>query len=510
MLDSITVKVLARQALEIALIMFWTLSLDGWTDISGNSVYAVLLICGTQQHYIGNLEIDLKRHTSDNILAALEYILGDHIIRIRAIVTDSPNVMKKLRADFCEKYSWVHNLGCVLHEINLVIKDVVRSESIDNEPISTMVIFFSNSEYWRQQLLHWGKEHNVTRFLSKNVETRWYSFILMSMAAKSHEKGIEHCLDMFENEPKKHPRIPEKVIEAIRKPGIFRHIGWIISVLKPMSDLIARLESQTANLGDVWPCLLELNRLYKTFNTATLPAVFMDIVKLIRDRLNFRAQKFDKSVYIIALYLSPSYRLIATSKKYTMKKIHRMIVADMRACKMIKTKKEGEKVTKALIDYHNNVLPYHAKEKNAIKFWKSLSPTHITKYAIEVLSLIPSSANIERLFSKMSRTKTCYRNKMKVETNTNIGQIKLDLLNEKAKDTEVKEDDAEFPYYPIDMETNDDDDELLEESVIDGFIDLIFDTSLPIFEEDSEEADEDNEDWDDNELFSSDGEDDKE
>lgn len=64
--------------------------------------------------------------------------------------------------------------------------------------------------------------------------------------------------------------------------------------------------------------------------------------------------------------------------------------------------------------------------------------------------------------------------------------------------------------YPIDMETNDDDDELLEESVIDGFIDLIFDTSLPIFEEDSEEADEDNEDWDDNELFSSDGEDDKE
>lgn len=99
-LDSITVKVLARQALEIALIMFWTLSLDGWTDISGNSVYAVLLICGTQQHYIGNLEIDLKRHTSDNILAALEYILGDHINRIRAIVTDSPNVMKKLRADF--------------------------------------------------------------------------------------------------------------------------------------------------------------------------------------------------------------------------------------------------------------------------------------------------------------------------------------------------------------------------------------------------------------------------
>lgn len=73
-LNAIMVKVLERQGLEIIKIYFWTISLDGWTDISGNSVYAVLLICGSQQHYLGNLEIDLLRHTSDNILAALENI----------------------------------------------------------------------------------------------------------------------------------------------------------------------------------------------------------------------------------------------------------------------------------------------------------------------------------------------------------------------------------------------------------------------------------------------------
>lgn len=210
------------------------------------------------------------------------------------------------------------------------------------------------------------------------------------------------------------------------------------------------------------------------------------------------------------MYLSPAYRLIASSKKYKMKNIHLMIIEDMRACKMVKTKKEALKAKNALIDYHNNVLPYHAKEKNAVKFWKPLSPTPITKYAIEILSLVPSSANIERLFSKMSRSKTCYRNRMK-ETNTDIGKIKLDLLNEKAKaTTDAKEDDCEFPYYPIDMENDDDDEELLEESIIDGYIDFIFDTNMSILEEAAGDVDEETEDWNENDLYSTDEEKDNE
>lgn len=141
-LKSILLKVEERQEQEINKIYFWTISLDGWKDISGNSVYAVLLTCGSQQHYIGNLEIDLQRHSSDNILKALGAIVGEHSNRTRAIVTDSPNVMKKLRSDFCAIYPRVHNLACVLHELNLLVKDVVNSKDIDDDPISTMVIFF--------------------------------------------------------------------------------------------------------------------------------------------------------------------------------------------------------------------------------------------------------------------------------------------------------------------------------------------------------------------------------
>lgn len=35
----------------------WTVTLDGWTGISSNRVYAVMLLDLKEQHYLGNLEI---------------------------------------------------------------------------------------------------------------------------------------------------------------------------------------------------------------------------------------------------------------------------------------------------------------------------------------------------------------------------------------------------------------------------------------------------------------------
>lgn len=95
-----------------------------------------------------------------------------------------------------------------------------------------------------------GAENKVINFLSKNIKSRWYSFVKMSMAAKKHDVGFKYCLTMYEESRKDHPAIPEKVIKAINNAGIFRHMAWINTVLKAKSDLIAKLESHLANLGD--------------------------------------------------------------------------------------------------------------------------------------------------------------------------------------------------------------------------------------------------------------------
>lgn len=78
-----------------------TISLDGWTDISKNSIYAVLVLRGTQvKHFIDVLDLNHIRHTSENTLEALKETLKAHEIRwdqISAVVTNSTSVMIKFR-----------------------------------------------------------------------------------------------------------------------------------------------------------------------------------------------------------------------------------------------------------------------------------------------------------------------------------------------------------------------------------------------------------------------------
>lgn len=74
-----------------------TILLDGWSDCSQNSVYAVLLLCGTSfKKLIDVLDLDDVWHTPENILVALKDVLKGQAVtwvQIGAIVTDSPSSM---------------------------------------------------------------------------------------------------------------------------------------------------------------------------------------------------------------------------------------------------------------------------------------------------------------------------------------------------------------------------------------------------------------------------------
>ena len=77
-----------------------TVSLDGWTDSSGNSIYAVMLLKGDEfKCYIGNLDLYCQRHSANNIRTKLVDLLETYKIgmdRICAITTDSPKTMEKV------------------------------------------------------------------------------------------------------------------------------------------------------------------------------------------------------------------------------------------------------------------------------------------------------------------------------------------------------------------------------------------------------------------------------
>jgi len=69
-----------------------------------------------------------------------------------------------------------------------------------------------------------------------------------------------------------------------------------------------------------------------------------------------------------------------------------------------------------------------------IKMWQLL-PTEnpLVKLSIRLLSFVPSSASIERIFSLMGDTKTKKRNKMKTKKLQDITYVKSDLRRRQAK-----------------------------------------------------------------------------
>jgi hypothetical protein len=77
-----------------------TLSLDGWTNNSGNSIYALMALKGaTKKYFIDVLDLNSKQHTANNIFSAIKSSLKAKQIsfnQICAIVTDSPSTMVKL------------------------------------------------------------------------------------------------------------------------------------------------------------------------------------------------------------------------------------------------------------------------------------------------------------------------------------------------------------------------------------------------------------------------------
>lgn len=282
--------------------------------MTNQSVYAVMLINHVHQHYIGNLDLESKRHTADNIHLAVKSLLGEHINLVKGVVTDNPSAMKKFRNQLCEEFPKIQNMICVLHSLNLVCRDVVKSclISADAKNVSTLVLFFHHSEHWKGILLKWGKANKITRFINKHVETRWYSYVKMCLSAATWELGFKHCVNLASTEKELHPAINKEIIEIV-KSDIFQKLQFQNQVLQPIADAIACLERKDANLSDVWVCLWKLYRYYRAVNENTLTKRQLDLSKFVLQRLSLRAsESFSSDLYIIAFYLTPQYRYICT------------------------------------------------------------------------------------------------------------------------------------------------------------------------------------------------------
>jgi Protein of unknown function (DUF 659) len=109
---------------------YFTLLLDGWTDVSNNSIYGLMLLHGYKNSDVLDiLNLSSNQHTAVNILTEVEICVIQSCVKwsaIKCCVTDSPSTMTQFCRILHDKRTHFVMLPCALHVLNLLAKDVCR------------------------------------------------------------------------------------------------------------------------------------------------------------------------------------------------------------------------------------------------------------------------------------------------------------------------------------------------------------------------------------------------
>ncbi|PLW11301.1 hypothetical protein PCANC_04246 [Puccinia coronata f. sp. avenae] len=206
-----------------------TLSLEGWTDNSSNSIYALMALKGSKKKYfVDVLNLHAKRHTADNIFVAIKNSLKSKQIdfnKISALVTDSPSVMIKLR--FIAPYT---------SSTLFIAKQILVHPSMDSvvKANKILVNYFTTSGFWREHLTTWQKDHGIKHGLQTLCKTRWYSMAKVCLGVQTHEAGFQKCLELLSDPLVDTPTMPTlqenctrmAPSESILVAAIRGKLGW--------------------------------------------------------------------------------------------------------------------------------------------------------------------------------------------------------------------------------------------------------------------------------------------
>ena len=174
-----------------------TLLLDGWTDVSSNSIYGLILLFGySESDILDILDFPSERHDVENVLLEVSNIVNSSCIdwtQIKCCCTDSPSTMIKFRCLVNERHMHIMVLPCALHAFNLLAKDLCKfEEAVPIVKSSCMIVnFFTSSHVWFHNSNEWvqksGTNGKCKYSLDSLCETQWYSITKVCLSVHAYE-----------------------------------------------------------------------------------------------------------------------------------------------------------------------------------------------------------------------------------------------------------------------------------------------------------------------------------
>ncbi|RHZ83156.1 hypothetical protein Glove_99g365 [Diversispora epigaea] len=253
-----------------------TISLDGWTSPRHDSIYNYIITTSTRKEYLIKLKsYNIEKQTGSFMAEEIQKVMQNiGIEKFVAVVTDHGANLRVARRIIHETNSFILDLRCMAHAINLVASDFAEIESVKK-----IISNYGRGEIQSYCKTRWGTLYTTTNSITQSKPVFYW---------------------ITENHPEVITNI--KVYTLLQNEEFYSNCYQIASILKPVKELTNVLEARDANLAD---CFIGLIKLGAKINQISFGNPWKSI---IISNYNRHLGEFINRSYILAYWLHPLYR----------------------------------------------------------------------------------------------------------------------------------------------------------------------------------------------------------
>ncbi|KAJ7495512.1 ribonuclease H-like domain-containing protein [Mycena latifolia] len=378
-----------------------TLLEDGWEDRLKRSIYGVVAAGIDTFPVVMSLD-DLTGERGnaakclDIAVNSLQLMGVPDARNFIGLTTDNPTTMQPFRRLFQHKFFWVLTFACFLHSLNTLVGEICSYPLIKKiiSKANRAVTFFNGSHYWGGQLKTGAKRLDVSRGQKKFVPSHRQpmSIICLRPDAQKKTNGFS--------------AVGSDVIAIVlNTPEFWPLLNQVTRITKPIVDAIGNCESCQTTLAD---CMLELIHCARTMGKMTLE----------EDHTTFFS-KFTR-VFVSSSALSEKKELLSKIYKIHGHSLDLMIETALKIAHQWKwSAQKAIQLREDLKKYYQCKAPFAGGNKDTREWWEGIPKDKhegLRSMAIVLASIVPHSAEVERLFSDLGGIQTPRRSLMAVDT----------------------------------------------------------------------------------------------
>jgi len=406
-----------------------TVEFDAWTSNSGMSILGIVLTAKNGDSALLDLvDISAKSHTAEYLAkCAISSLRTARIkmTKLNAITSDEASNFKRSRNLICkeEKLQHLIEFRCMAHVFNLVGASISKHPTIKRllDNIVQLINTITRDKPLATAIVNLGGGRVVNA-----VPTRWYS----TCSAINSLIKIRMVMDGLDDRPEYNRHKWSYITED---ESFWCDIDACKVFFDRLSRMIGVAECRDTRFGTAFNILLEFGRfLFKELDNT------VKFVNIARDAFLKYFCRIDIDLLLAAYVMDPNYCTKWITRRGTRRAQQKVIQLILQsrcadpddATTVEETEENDDNLTDALDDEFRRYINRPKKGDESIRdvhtYWKSKRDFIILKQVgMRLAACHASSANTERIFSALSRMCIPARNRLSIDSLTNLLSIML-------------------------------------------------------------------------------------